>query len=89
MKYGYKKRSMREIGRVLNFLQLPFCFLETIYLGSRLTKGWEVLIILKQKTFKKVLVNSLPNNKVLDWSKLKAFADDKMNVINPFLNDKF
>ena len=23
-------------------------------------------------------VNSLPNNKVLDWSKLKAFADNKM-----------
>ena len=27
--------------------------------------------------------DSLPNNKVLDWSKLKAFADDKIN-----LNDK-
>ena len=25
-------------------------------------------------------VNSLPNNKNLDWSKFKAFADDKMNV---------
>ena len=24
--------------------------------------------------------NSLPNDKILDWSKLKAFADDKMNV---------
>ena len=24
--------------------------------------------------------NSLPNNKILDWSKLKAFADDKINV---------
>ena len=31
---------------------------------------------------KKVLqtVNSLPNDKILDWCKLKAFADDKMNV---------
>ena len=26
------------------------------------------------------LPNSLPNNKFLDWSKLKAFADDKINV---------
>ena len=26
-----------------------------------------------------MLVNSLPNNKILDWSKLKAFADDKNN----------
>ena len=24
--------------------------------------------------------NSLPNNKFLDWSKLKAFADDKLNL---------
>ena len=25
-------------------------------------------------------INSLPNDKILDWSKLKAFADDKINV---------
>ena len=25
--------------------------------------------------------NSLPNDKFSDWSKLKAFADDKINVI--------
>ena len=24
--------------------------------------------------------NSLPNERILDWSKLKAFADDKINV---------
>ena len=24
--------------------------------------------------------NSLPHNKILDWSKLKAFADDKLNA---------
>ena len=26
------------------------------------------------------IFNSLPKNKFLDWSKLKAFADDKINV---------
>ena len=26
------------------------------------------------------MFNFLPNNKILDWSKLKAFADDKINV---------
>ena len=26
------------------------------------------------------MVNPLPNDKILDWSKLKAFADDKINV---------
>ena len=26
-------------------------------------------------------INSLPKNKILDWSKLKAFADDNLNEI--------
>ena len=26
------------------------------------------------------LINSLPNDKISDWSKLKALADDKINV---------
>ena len=28
-----------------------------------------------------ICINSLPNDKILDWSKLKAFADDKINVL--------
>ena len=28
-----------------------------------------------------ISVNPLPNNKILDWSKLKAIADDKMKVL--------
>ena len=27
-----------------------------------------------------VLINSLPYNKLLDWLKLKAFAEDEINV---------
>ena len=27
-------------------------------------------------------LNSLPNEKFIDWSKLKAFADDEINVIS-------
>ena len=30
---------------------------------------------------KKCSVNSLPNSKILDWSKLNAFADTKTNMI--------
>ena len=26
-----------------------------------------------------MIINSLPNNKILDWTKLKAFADDKLD----------
>ena len=29
-------------------------------------------------------INSLPNNKILDWSKFKAFADDKKILANIF-----
>ena len=25
-------------------------------------------------------INSLPKEKILDWSRLKAFADDKVNI---------
>ena len=28
-----------------------------------------------------LLCNSLPNDKILDWSKLKAFADNKIEVL--------
>ena len=28
-----------------------------------------------------ILFNSLPNDRILDWSKLKAFADDTSNLI--------
>ena len=28
----------------------------------------------------RLLIDSLPNNKIVDWSNLKAFADDKINV---------
>ena len=28
----------------------------------------------------KCRINSLPNDKIFNWSKLKAFADDKINV---------
>ena len=38
------------------------------------------------------IVNSLPNNKILNWSKLKVFAEDRLNVnqilnFTPLLND--
>ena len=34
----------------------------------------------KSRFKSKVYINTLPNNKFSDWSKLKAFADDKINV---------
>ena len=34
------------------------------------------------------MINSLPNYIFLDWTKLKVFADDKLNVANSLPNDK-
>ena len=35
----------------------------------------------KQASMYLWIINSLPNDKFLDWSKLRVFADDKINVI--------
>ena len=40
--------------------------LNVVYLNPALAKGE---------------FNSLPNDKILDWSKIKALADDKINVV--------
>ena len=36
---------------------------------------WDIFVHVSGNKF-----NSLPNDKTLDWSKLKALADDKINV---------
>ena len=57
-----------EIACYEQFLLFPQCFQKACFPGA--SKGvivWE-------------WVNSVPNDKVLDWSKLKACADDKINV---------
>ena len=31
-------------------------------------------------------LNSLPDNKILDWSKLKAFADENLNIAQTMIS---
>ena len=38
-------------------------------------------MIIHNRLYCKNTLNSLPNDKILDWSKLKAFADDKIKVL--------
>ena len=58
-----------EIARNEQFLLFPQCFQKTRTADtSKPGLVWE-------------RVNSLPNDTFLDWSKLKALADDKLNVI--------
>ena len=56
-----------EIARYEQFFLFPLCFQKVCFPGA--SKGvivWE-------------WVNTLPDDKILDWSKLKAIADDKIN----------
>ena len=39
-----------------------------------------MVIIMTLRIGNGAVLNPLPDNKILDWSKLKAFADDKLNV---------
>ena len=58
-----------EIARYEPFLFFPQCFQKACFRGA--SKGvivWE-------------WANFVPNNKILDWSKFKAFAEDKINVM--------
>ena len=55
-----------EIARYEQFLLFPQCFQKACFPGaSNRIIVWE-------------WINSLPNDKFLDWTKLKAFADDKI-----------
>ena len=52
-------------------------FLKSFF--SRVIKSWDCVV--KNGSVKSVFsINPLPNGKILDWPKFKAFADDKMNV---------
>ena len=57
-----------EIARFEQFLLFPQCFQKACFPGA--SKGFTVW----------EWVNSLPTNKILDFTKLKAFADDKLNI---------
>ena len=57
-----------KIAHYEQFLLFPQCFQKACFPGA--SKGvivWE-------------WVNSLPNGKVLGWSKFKAFVDNKINL---------
>ena len=45
-----------------------------------LSSNLDELFTIRHQQQGQATVNSLPNDKSLDWSKLKAFADDKINV---------
>ena len=58
-----------------------FCSDTSFYLRSAI---WIKIVfhhphIINSKVYDFV-INSLPNHKILDWSKLKAFADNKINL---------
>ena len=56
---------------------------------------WEVLwkeekmFVPSINSFLNKAFNPLPNNKILDWSKLKVFADDKIKVTEKLKSVQF
>ena len=62
----------KEIAHYEQFLLFPLCFQKTC--------NADMYCRYKKPGFVWDRVNSLPNNKFLDWSKLKAFADNKINL---------
>ena len=77
---GRKHCDKEEIAHYEQFLLFPQCFQKVCF--QRASEGitvWEwvkedIVLIL-------VLLSPLPNEKFLDWSKLKAFADDEIKVL--------
>ena len=63
---------MWKKGKIAHFRQFhlcPQCFPKVFF--------FSVL----NRVYMEKRVNSLPNDTILEWSKLKAFADDKINLI--------
>ena len=54
---------------------IAMCNMEFVWVGC-----WKQII--------RVFINPLPNNKILDWSKLNAFADDNI-IVNKNLRFAF
>ena len=63
----------REIARHEQFLLFPQCFQKVCFPGASKGVVWEW--VKESKVLSgDININSLPNDKSLDWSKLKAFA---------------
>ena len=72
-----------EIARYEQFLLFPRCFQKACFPGaSKDVIVWEwVNPIPKIKILRAVQLNCLPKDNILDWSKMKALADDNIDVI--------
>ena len=71
--YSYAKNSKPGQTTSFNLAQLSLSDIVR-------RKQWEKeKMLFKAKPSKACSVSSLPNDKILDWSKLKAFAEDKFN----------
>ena len=74
-------RGKKRFGTRRKFLFLPFspfpAFLFSRLFFLRVIKTWDVV----RDRVELVKFNFLPNDRLFDWSILKAFADDKMKAM--------
>ena len=69
--YGKRRKCWLQA-----FYAFPASFQKASFLASQ--KVWVVFLQVKRNwPLPYYLLNSLPNNKILDWTKFKVFADDK------------
>ena len=72
------KHFFLGLTRFLSFSPLQKCMMRVTNDNS--TRRLQTYLNLTHSFLPPSLLNPLPNNKSLDWSKLKAFVDDKINV---------
>ena len=76
--------SRQNLSLFVNGLTLNLSYPNAFILnGSKLllcVKGFSGMRNTGQTFFTIKLVNSLSNDKILDWSKFKSFADDNLNL---------
>ena len=68
------KVTWKSVILLLTLDQVAYAY-RSLIASSRIT-----LIMAKLNYMNKFQLNVLPSDKLLDWSKLKAFADDKINI---------
>ena len=73
--------GLTELCFYVAFFLMP---ISTLFQSYDVTRS-NIHARLEFNLYKAEMLNSLPNDTILDWSKLKAFADDKINVLKKMI----
>ena len=74
------KCSQCDLGQIVRVLELIALLKKGLFTVDCFLQAIFTFPIMFQNPLGADMFNSLPNDKILDWSKLKAFADDIINM---------